>query len=227
MLILQIDASSGLCSVALARDGSLLHMVINKEPLQHGRDINMLIETVMTKCGLSIQDLDAVSINKGPGSYTALRIGMATAKGLCYGRDLPLITPSGLEILVDYAMKKDPHAEYYVPMIDARRMEVYTMEPVADLYQPLEYKAQILTEDSYSALIDQKVCFVGNGVKKWRNIWPVENQWTGDHLEVDAGMMTHISDQLLKSNNISNLFTTTPIYIKKPNITTSKKDFFN
>lgn len=195
--------------------------------MQHGRDINVLIDTVLDKCALTVQDIDAVSINSGPGSYTALRIGMATAKGLCYGLDLPLIAPSGLDILVDYAMEHYPDGAYYVPMIDARRMEVYTADPVVDLNQPLNYKAKILTTDSYSTLIDQKICFVGSGIDKWKAIWPEGNQWKGEHLEVNAGMMSHISNQFLKTDNISNLFNTAPIYIKKPNITTSKKVYFN
>ncbi|MBY5959635.1 tRNA (adenosine(37)-N6)-threonylcarbamoyltransferase complex dimerization subunit type 1 TsaB [Membranicola marinus] len=227
MHILQIDASSTLCSVAMAQDGRLLHMEINDEPLQHGRDINILTDELLSKCGCSMQDIDAVSVNSGPGSYTALRIGMATAKGLCYGLDIPLLAPSGLDILVDYAMKKYPGAAYYIPMIDARRMEVYTTDPVRNLDQPMNYKAKILNEMSYSALIEQKVCFIGSGVKKWKDLWPEHNQWIGADVEVDAGMMSRISDQLLKSDNISNLFATTPIYIKKPNITTSKKVYFN
>lgn len=205
----------------------MLQMEINSEPLQHGRDINILIKNLLSHGSYSLPDINAISINKGPGSYTALRIGMATAKGLCYGLDLPLITPSGLEILVDYAMEKYPGAETYVPMIDARRMEVYSADPMINLAQPLQYEAQILTEDSYSSLMDQKVCFIGNGVNKWRSIWPEGNQWMGEHLEVNAGMMSNISEQFIKSGNISNLFTATPFYIKKPNITTSKKVYFN
>jgi len=227
LLILQIDASSGLCSVALSSNGELLHMEINKEPFQHGRDINVLIEGLLNKSGYNFSDLHAISINKGPGSYTALRIGMSTAKGLCYALDIPLVAPSGLEILIDYAMMKYPDVDYYVPMIDARRMEIYTSDPVHDLNQPLSFKADILTEDSFYQLTQRTVCFSGNGVKKWKTIWPEENLWIGEEVEVDAGMMTRISHRLLKSNNISDLFTTTPTYIKKPNITKSKKVYFN
>lgn len=227
MLILQIDASSDLCSVALSRQGNLLHMEINTEPFQHGRDINILINHVMEKCNQEFSDLHAVSINKGPGSYTALRIGMATAKGLCYGLDIPLIAPSGLEILVDRAISTCPEADLYVPMIDARRMEVYTTEPVADLNRPLDYKAQILTENSYDHLLHERICFIGNGVEKWKAIWPEGNNWTGEQVEIDAGMMTRSSQKLLESNNISDLFLTTPLYLKIPNITKSKKVYFN
>ncbi len=227
MLILQIDSSAELCSVALSRQGELLHMEINTEPFQHAQDINILINTLLEKSDLKFSDLNAVSINKGPGSYTALRIGMATAKGLCYGLDIPLIAPSGLEILIDVAMSKHPEAELYVPMIDARRMEVYTADPVTDLKHPLDYKTQILTEDSYDHLFHKRVCFTGNGAGKWKAIWPEGNNWIGEQVEIDAGMMTNISHNILESNNISNLFKATPLYIKKPNITRSKKEYFN
>lgn len=227
MVILQIDSSAELCSVALSRQRELLHMEINTEPFQHGQDINILISTLMEKCDLAFSDLNAISINKGPGSYTALRIGMATAKGLCYGLDIPLIAPSGLEILVDRAMSIFPKAVLYVPMIDARRMEVYTADPVADLKQPMHYKTHILTEDSYGHLFPKRVCFTGNGAGKWKAIWPEGNNWIGEQVEIDAGMMTNISHNILESNNISNLFKATPLYIKKPNITKSKKEYFN
>lgn len=227
MLILQIDASSDLCSVALARNGELLGVEINTEPFQHGRDINILIEAVLKKCRCGIADIEAVSVNKGPGSYTALRIGMATAKGLCYGLDIPLLTPTGFEVLIDYAMKKHPEAEYYVPMIDARRMEVYTVVPIPNLEQTPEHQAMVLDEQSFSEWNQHSVCFVGNGVSKWQSIWPDDVPWIGEPMEIDAGMMCGISHQFLQSNIISDLFTTIPLYIKKPNITRSKKEYFN
>ena len=227
MLILQLDASSELCSVALAQNGELLGVEINREPFQHGRDINILIESVLKKCRCTFSDLQAVSVNKGPGSYTALRIGMATAKGICYGLNIPLITPTGFEILIEFAMKKHPEAEYYVPMIDARRMEVYTTHPIPHLGQPLDIKASVLHEESYSDWSQSHVCYVGNGVSKWQAIWPQGLNWIGEAVEIDASMMCAISNQFLQRNNISDLFSAVPLYIKKPNITRSKKEYFN
>ena len=227
MNILQIDASSDLCSVALSQDGELIHQEINTEPYQHGRDINLLIQSLLDKCEQTLQDLHAVSLNKGPGSYTALRIGMATAKGLCYGLDIPLVTVSGLEILIDHGMIKHPEAEYYVPMIDARRMEVYTCQPKTDLADPIAFKSEVLAPNSYIDLAPKQVCFIGNGVAKWKKLGPKRDNWISEELEVNAGMMTRISFQNFGTDNISDLFTTTPIYIKKPNITQSKKQYFN
>lgn len=227
MLILQIDSSSELCSVAVSRQGEMLGMEINSESFQHGRDINFLIKALLDNLSFDLSDIQAISVNRGPGSYTALRIGMATAKGLCYGLGIPLIAPTGLEILIHYAVKKFPETDDYIALIDARRMEVYSAGPVENLRHPLEYKAEILTENSFSALLHKKVCFIGNGVEKWKAIWPGDNHWIGEHLEVNAGMMSGISYCFLERTNFSDLFSTTPLYIKKPNITLSKKDYFN
>lgn len=227
MLILSIDASSDLCSVALARNGDLLGFEINTEPFQHGRDINILIATLLEKCGCEFSDLAAISVNKGPGSYTALRIGMSTAKGLCYGLDIPLITPSGFDILISHARKIHPEASYYVSMIDARRMEVYTVDPTPDLQSIGEPKSMVLDPHSFENWSQEKVCFIGNGVSKWQAIWSNAEFWIGEQIEIDARMMVEISKTFFEKNFISNLFMTTPLYIKKPNITRSKKEYFN
>src|SRR5690606_31591620 len=218
---------SELCSVALSRDGKLSGMEINAEPFQHGRDINLLIEKLLSKNSTVFSDLEAVSVNKGPGSYTALRIGMATAKGLCYGLDIPLIAPTAFEILLDYAISEWPEAAYYVPMIDARRMEVYTINPVATLYEAITPTALVLDELSFSTWKEEVLCFVGSGADKWKTLWPDQVPWIVDNTEIDAGMMSSISYEFFQKNNISDLFTTTPLYIKKPNITRSKKEYFN
>ncbi len=226
MLILQIDSSSTLCSVALARDGELLGFEINTDDYQHGRDINILIEKLLERFSISFSDLNAVSVNKGPGSYTALRIGMATAKGLCYGLDIPLITPSGLDILIDHGKSHYPGFEIYIPLIDARRMEVYTVKPATASSQEPQPEAMVLDENSFSNYAHRRVCFIGNGVEKWKAIWHKNEFWTGSQLEIHAGMLSRISYRSLIKNNISNLFTATPLYIKKPHITASKKQYF-
>lgn len=227
MLILQIDSSSDLCSVALSQNGQLLEMQINQETFQHGRDINILIESLFENSEYKLNDIDAVSVNQGPGSFTALRIGMATAKGICFGLDVPLLTPNGLEILVDYARQKYPEADEYIPMIDARRMEVYTSSSKKEDDALTQGHALILSTESFSKRVNDRLCFVGDAFNKWNAIWPPSTHWIGEQVSIDAGKMTRISYQLLKSGNISNLFTSTPLYIKKPNITTSKKVYFN
>lgn len=227
MLILQIDSSSTLCSVALARNGELLGYEINNEDFQHGRDINVLIERLLERYSITFSELDAVSVNKGPGSYTALRIGMATAKGLCYGLDIPLVTPTGLDILVDHGKSHYPEYEIHIPLIDARRMEVYTTVPSTDPRLEKQPGSVILDENSFSNYANQSVCFIGNGVEKWKMIWLENKYWNGKQLEIHAGMLSRISYQLMLENNISNLFTATPLYIKKPHITTSRKQYFD
>ena len=226
MLILNIESSSRFCSVSLARHGQELAFEINSEDFSHGTDINILIQKVLAQANLRMDQLEAVSVNRGPGSYTSLRIGMATAKGLCYGLDLPLFTPDAMQILVDWARRKYPSYEYYVPMIDARRMEVYTISPVKDIASDFEYKAKILDEHSFLDWKDARVCFLGDGVAKWKEIVPASDNWKMVSEEIDARKMIELSQSFSEGNKISDLFHIAPMYIKKPNITRSKKQYF-
>lgn len=226
MLILHIDSSSRLCSVSLARHGKEMAFEINSEPFSHGTDINVMIEKIMTDAGVSFDHLEGVSVNRGPGSFTALRIGMATAKGICYGRDLPMLAPDGMQILVSWAEDQYPEYDFYVPMIDARRMEVYTISPVSGSGEKFEYESRILEESSFQEWADQKVCFIGDGVSKWADIAPSSEKWKMVPEETDARKMIRISKIFSKENNFSDLFHVIPLYIKKPNITQSRKQYF-
>lgn len=226
MLILNIESSSRFCSVSLARHGQEIAYAINSEDFSHGTDINILIEKVLVEADLKMDQLEAVSVNRGPGSYTSLRIGMATAKGLCYGLDLPLIAPDGMQILVHWGSLMFPSYDYYVPLIDARRMEVYTISPVQGIDSELEYEAKILDERSFCEWKDKRVCFLGDGVAKWKEIVPASENWKMVSTQIDARKMIELSQSFLKENKISDLFHIAPLYIKNPNITRSKKQYF-
>lgn len=226
MLILHIDSSSHFCSVSLAQDGHELGFEINSEAFAHGMDINLMIESLLTRAGVAMDQLEAVSVNRGPGSFTALRIGMATAKGICYGLDLPMITPDGMQILVSWAEVYFPSFDFYVPMIDARRMEIYTISPVPGSGAEFHYETMILDHGSFRELEDKKVCFIGDGVPKWKKIALSSENWKMVPSEIDARKMINISQNFSKENKFSDLFQVTPLYLKKPNITQSKKQYF-
>lgn len=226
MLILHIESSSELCSVALAESGNEVGFMINSEPYSHGADINEMIDKLLRDAGKSMSQLDAVSVNRGPGSFTSLRIGMATAKGICFGRDIPLITPDGMHILIHRAMELCPDYDFYVPMIDARRMEVYTVTPVSGTEEEPDFRSEILEEGSYSTLADKKVCFIGNGVEKWQTLTAGSPEWKFISCEINARMMIPVSAKIFAENNFSDLFQAAPVYVKKPNITKSKKRYF-
>jgi tRNA threonylcarbamoyladenosine biosynthesis protein TsaB len=134
-LILNIETATALCSVALAREGTVIAQRETLEEKSHASKLTVFIEEILKEENINISDLDAIAVGKGPGSYTGLRIGISSAKGLCYGANIPLLAVSTLDILFTQVIVKltqlvqnitqvpDP---LYCPMIDARRMEVFT-----------------------------------------------------------------------------------------------------
>lgn len=227
-----IETSGKYCAVCLLADEEILAYRRNEQENQHGSDIVMLIEAVLAEAQLSYKDLKAVAVNLGPGSYTSLRIGLATAKGLCYALDIPLIGLTGFDILLDYAQSTEwtlhgqSSPNLYIPMLDAGRMEVYTSTYDESKKEWAEYEPKILDSGSYVEFFDRSVCFVGDGVAKW---WPnieVPEQWYSIDVSIDVKMMKTLVNRFYKENKISNLFQARPLYIKKPNITTSKKRYF-
>lgn len=128
-IILHIDTATTVCSVAVSENGEILCVREVNEPNVHASILTLLIERVLADAGYKLGDLCAISVNKGPGSYTGLRIGVAVAKGLCYALDLPLLAVDGLYAMALAFMARDPAVSsttMYCPMIDARRMEVFT-----------------------------------------------------------------------------------------------------
>ena len=227
MLGISIETSGKYCSIAVHRENQLLTVQANQVENQHGRDINVLIDAALKVAKVKINDIQYIAVNLGPGSYTSLRIGLATAKGLCYGLDLPLVAMSSFEILSHYAEKQFPQLDHYIPMIDAGRMEVYTAHYARQLECIQEGYPKILDTSAYQELIPDSVCFIGSGVKKWWNLISPSSKWKHLENEIEVNMMVELAYQKWRENLFSNLFQTRPLYIKKPNITTSKKRFFN
>jgi len=167
-LILQLETSTTSCSVALSLDGKTLAIKEQEERNIHAGYLTLFIQEVLRACGKQMQDLDAVAVSMGPGSYTGLRIGVSTAKGLCYALDIPLIAISTLEAMT-YGFKASFKDEsfLYCPMIDARRMEVYAAVYNAQAEQVLPVEARIIDENSFSDLLqNQKIVFFGDGAMK-------------------------------------------------------------
>lgn len=130
-LILNIETATKVCSVALAIDGvEVLTKEMKSEKFSHSENLNLFIESIFEETNYALKDLDAVAVSKGPGSYTGLRIGVSTAKGLCYALDVPLVAVDSLES-VAYLALQDPKTfsfDYIIPLFDARRMEVYSSD---------------------------------------------------------------------------------------------------
>ena len=169
-LILQIETATQTCSVALTENGKLLHVIEKTDRNIHASSITLFIEEVLKLGNKTAGDLDAVAVSMGPGSYTGLRIGVSTAKGLCYALDIPLIAVNTLEAMASGFQNKcfsvQPQT-LFCPMIDARRMEVYCSVFNADLEIITPTEAKIIDEDSFKELLSNYlVYFFGDGATK-------------------------------------------------------------
>ena len=164
-----METSTTNCSVSIGKGDSILTFKeVNSESFSHSEQLHSLIDELLIQENLRPKDLDAVSISKGPGSYTGLRIGVSAAKGLAYALDIPLISVS---TLLSLAKQVDVTEGLILPMIDARRMEVYSEIFDADFNSKREIKAEILDKHSFKDELELgKVHFIGTGVEKFEAI---------------------------------------------------------
>ena len=171
--IILIETSTALCSVALEEDGRVVAYKENPSRV-HASLTAPFVKEVLDSRGLGVNDCNAVCVGKGPGSYTGLRVGASTAKGLCFGADIPLLAVSSTEVLVWQAKAESLIPEgckYIVPMIDARRMEVYTAVYGSDGQQLRATEAKIIDKDSFAQeLSEGPVLFIGDGAEKCRSV---------------------------------------------------------
>lgn len=169
-MILCIETATTVCSVSLCHKGELLEKRESSEEKSHASLLTLFTEDILKKKGLRADEMDAVAISKGPGSYTGLRIGVSAAKGIAYAAGLPLIAIPTTGIMY-YGARADEAYDYYCPMIDARRMEVYTAvyDKKGSLVMPIS--AHIITENSFSEILENgRVLFFGDGAGKCRDI---------------------------------------------------------
>ena len=167
--ILCLETSSTNCSVAIATDAGMLAIKEDKSNnYSHAEKLHVYIEEVLKENQLKASELDAIAISKGPGSYTGLRIGVSAAKGLCFSLDIPLISISTLRSLARQIVDEDA---LIIPLLDARRMEVYSAVFNQDYEQLRETRAEILEADIYTEYLEKgKVVFIGSGVEKFKAI---------------------------------------------------------
>ena len=171
--ILHIETATKVCSVSLSSDGELVQIrEFKDEGYSHGEQLTILIQNVLDLQRITAESLSAVSVSAGPGSYTGLRIGVSTAKGLCYALNIPLISIGTLESMAEVARVAYPDFNL-CPMIDARRMEVFSLITnfEEDILKPVS--ADILDENSYTEF-EPFVCF-GDGAKKIEELWNERN----------------------------------------------------
>lgn len=224
--ILNIETGTEVCSVVLAKGKQLLAMAESNDGMAHGRLLSPFIQKVLGEQKLTVGQLDAIAVSEGPGSYTGLRIGVATAKGLCFGADKPLIAINSLQSLAMLALEQNPDVDILCPMIDARRMEVYTAmfdingKPLSDI------TAEIIDEHSYTELLASKrVAFFGNGAEKCKPLLQSANAIFLDVKHSARGMITLAADKLARKDFVDTAYFE-PFYLKDFVVTTSKKRLF-
>ena len=176
MAILCIETSTNVCSTALTKNGNTLFSEVEYSANSHAALLTVLIENMMRKSCMDMNDIDAVAVSSGPGSYTGLRIGVSTAKGICYALGKPLIAINSLRILAQQAIiSKCETLDYsdilLCPMIDARRMEVYSTLFDKEFNQVGDIKAEIINSSSYLPILEKnRVIFIGNGSTKCKEL---------------------------------------------------------
>ncbi len=212
-LILNIETATTNCSVSLALDGDTIAILEeNDKNYSHSERLHVYINDVLVMANVSMEDLDAIAVSKGPGSYTGLRIGVSAAKGLCFSLDIPLISVLTLEAL---ARQVNIENGYIVPMLDARRMEVYSSIYNHNHEVVRDTEAQILDEQSFQNLLNQdEVYFIGSGVEKSRDLIQNKNAKFIDGKLPSANEMSLLSYYKYKKSDMENVAYFEPFYLK-------------
>jgi tRNA threonylcarbamoyladenosine biosynthesis protein TsaB len=210
--ILNIETATKNCSVSLAKNGkTVLCREIAEQGYSHAEKLHVFIEEILKETGITVQDLNAISVSKGPGSYTGLRIGVSTAKGLCYALEIPLISVDTLQVL---AKKATVENGMIVPMIDARRMEVYSAVFDNKYSKIMEVQAEVLTEDSYAGMTEP-VYFIGDCQEKCKTVLTKDNfHFLPEIVFPSANEMSALSYDKFIKNEFEDVAYFEPFYLK-------------
>ncbi|NNK89385.1 MAG: tRNA (adenosine(37)-N6)-threonylcarbamoyltransferase complex dimerization subunit type 1 TsaB [Saprospiraceae bacterium] len=221
--ILCLESSALFCSVALGIDGECESFVQSNEKMNHGKEITLLIDNCLNKTELQLSNLDAIAVSSGPGSYTGLRIAFSCAKGLCFALGIPLIGIDTLAAIVNRVYTSDHSYYHYIPLIDARRKEVYYSIYNSNFEVVSEVDNKILDENSFIEF--ENVLFCGDGAEKAKDILKHKGAEYDIHPPV-AKYMVSLTDSKFRNNAFEDSAYFNPIYHKLPNITKSKKALF-
>ncbi len=212
MYILNIETATKNCSVSVAKDGQIVAIrEVAEQGYSHAEKLHLLIEEILRESGLLFQDLNAIAISRGPGSYTGLRIGVSAAKGLSYALEIPMISVDTLQVL---ASQVKIESGVIIPILDARRMEVYSA-----IYNPQheilrEVKAEIIDEDSFSDLHGD-VYFVGDAVQKCKPLLSKPNfHFIEDVIFPSSNEMATLSHDLFLKKEFVDTAYFEPYYLK-------------
>ena len=216
-LILNIDTATEKAQISLSRDAVILQALYNESQNDHAAFLQPAISQLVKDTAISLNDIDAVAVTAGPGSYTGLRVGMASAKGLCYALQKPLIALNTLEVLAASALSIPSYhsIDLFCPMIDARRMEVYMglyNRELEIVLSPatLELKTNSLEEQ----LLNNRIIFFGSGANKWQGICKSINV-SFAAVTIMPGSMASLAEKSFYRKDFSALAYCEPIYLKE------------
>lgn len=222
-LILSLETATSVCSIAVHENGSKVGIIELIQENIHGQKLVPLIDTLLRHVGISIDDIEAVAVSSGPGSFTGLRIGVATAKGLAFAKDIPLIGVDSLDALGRRAKPFIEETDFVVPMIDARRMEVYGKVLNGKLKELVPLAPIIIEETSFDPhLLAGKVFFIGDANKKVKEIIKHQNAVFIPYLN-SASTIGELADIKYKKGQFEDLAYFQPNYLKEVRVLKSKK----
>ncbi|MDX1940913.1 MAG: tRNA (adenosine(37)-N6)-threonylcarbamoyltransferase complex dimerization subunit type 1 TsaB [Saprospiraceae bacterium] len=224
-IILYIETTTEICSIGISQDEELIALQEISQFSDHASKITLLIEGCLKEANISLNNLDAVAVSKGPGSYTALRIGVSTAKGICYALGKPLIAVDTLKALALATLNAEHKNAFYCPMIDARRMEVYCAifdKNNTIIQEAAALKIETDTFDFYSEK-GQHIIFSGDGAEKCKSVLISEFAHFSPIL-CSAKHLIPLALQAFHHQQFADLAYFEPFYLKPPNITTPRKN---
>jgi tRNA threonylcarbamoyladenosine biosynthesis protein TsaB len=222
-VILLIETATAVCSVALSKDGTLLGIRESVSRNAHSSSVTVFIDAIMTEADISLEQLDAVAVSMGPGSYTGLRIGVASAKGLCYALGKPLIAVPTLQAiangLLEFASGPSANAltELVCPLLDARRMEVYSAIFDKNLHEIRGTRAEIIDGNSFEEFLrDHVLIFGGEGSEKCKPVLGhLKNARFIQGFETSALFMIHLAEEKFTSGHFEDPAYFEPYYLKE------------
>lgn len=216
-LLLMIDCAGEQASVHLGTASKCIGSSYNNLQKDHAGWVHQAIENLLQQCGKTMNDLGAVAVTEGPGSYTGLRVGMSTAKGICYALQLPLIVVNSLKLIAANAIREsgDDKERLYIPMIDARRMEVFAAAYDGSLLEVMVPQAVVLLTDSFSELGGSStLVFTGSGAAKWMKVCSLENAVEVQQ-EMSGQTFLEMALEKLKQHDFADLAYAEPFYLKE------------
>jgi len=219
--ILNIETATKNCSVALAKEGkTILCKEIAEEGYSHAERLHVFIDEIIKEASITFQELSAIAVSQGPGSYTGLRIGVSAAKGLCFALDIPLIAVDTLQVLTSQANISNG---LIIPMLDARRMEVYSAIFTPNFENKRAVQAEIITENSFEDL-QETLYFVGDCAEKCRPVLNKENHVFLEEIKYpSAKEMSFLSFEKYQKNDFVDVAYFEPYYLKDFMMTVSRK----